>query len=195
MVQDRGMPQKAFSRIGFFRRFSNWFQLRPAQKAWPTFSEEELLKGARQAYLFIHENVTKNVCFRKPGARRLTYSQLTEANLREHAQLFSAKAVPLIMQGMEDSTKHGIRWTSELRSLKDLQLLRFGFETEQPAGILALAEIEFLVDELRECHVNGERLWHADGLFVQRHVFQTPIFTLGPDGLQPVDPPQWVVAA
>ena len=61
VVGMQGTPQRELSRVGFFRRFNNWFQLRQAQKAWPTFGEEELLEGAKQAYLYIHENVTSNV--------------------------------------------------------------------------------------------------------------------------------------
>ena len=79
--------------------------------------------------------------------------------------------------------------------IRTVQLVRFGYEVEQPQQVIASATIEFLVDEARECLVKKQSVWRSDGMFVQRHVFQTPIFTLGPEGLQPYATPQWVVAA
>jgi hypothetical protein len=65
---------------------------------------------------------------------------------------------------------------------------------EDSKVIHATAAVEFLVDGSRECLVAGQRVTYINGLFVQKHTFESPIFEMNGSQITPIPEPQWTVS-
>ena len=192
-VLDASRRATKLSSIGFLRQLSNWFQLNQAKKAWPDVNEGEIVEGAKQAFLFIHNNVMCKVgpclwCV-WPHAFKLSPEVVDE-----HKELFSQRAYDELHHGLKMNEMHDLKWDVQLRELKGAQLVRFGFDVERPR-ILALATIELLVDEKRTCLSKGTPIWVKDGPVVHTWKLSSPIFQMEETGLEPIREQQWVVAS